>query len=193
VISLLTGKVVARDLERAVIDVGGVGYEVLMPMPDLAGLGAVGQQATVFVHTYVREDALRLYGFREATARQLFEQLIGVAGVGPKTALALLSGIDQGGFARAVEEHDVTRLTRVPGIGKKTAERLCLELRDKVAGAAAPARSPAEAVGHDLLSALEGLGYKRARAEEVARGLDDLVKEGTDLEVLVREALKRLQ
>jgi len=189
-IRLLTGAVIERDLERAVIDVGGVGYEVLMPMPDLARLG---QRASVHVFTYVREDALRLYGFCDRASREVFEQLIGVAGVGPKTALAVLSGIDLDALARALDERDVARLTRVPGIGKKTAERLCVELRDKITApdGAAPL-SPTEALGVDLLNALESLGYKRARAEEVAKGLGEMIEGGAGLETLVREALKRL-
>ncbi len=191
-ISLLTGTLIDKDLERAVIDAGGVGYEVLMPMPDLAGLGAVGQRTTVHVHTYVREDTLRLYGFRERSAKLVFEKLIAVSGVGPKLAIALLSGVDNAELALAVEAKDVARLSKVPGIGKKTAERLCLELRDKLAPPPGPATSTAELVSTDLVQALESLGYRPSQVEKVIASLDDLVKDGASLEELVREALNRM-
>lgn len=195
-IGRLSGTVVEKSLESAVIDVGGVGYVVHMPMPDLAALGAVGTAVTIHVYTHVREDALRLFGFSERSAKALFERLIGVSGIGPKTALGLLSGIDPAALARAIQGDDLDALVRVPGVGKKTAERLCLELRDKLKSIIEPATADAttaETVDVELVSALESLGYKRNRAEDVAKGLQPLVRDGASLEVLVREALKRMQ
>ncbi|MFH1809145.1 MAG: Holliday junction branch migration protein RuvA [Pseudomonadota bacterium] len=192
-IALLSGVLVDKSLESAVVDAGGVGYELFMPLPDLAALGAVGNKITVHVHTHVREDALKLFGFRDRHHKQVFERLINVTGVGPKLALALLSGIDLDELGRAVATKDATRLSKIPGIGKKTAERLCLELQDKLEIPAGPATSVAEAIDLHLVAALESLGYKRLHAEDVARNLDAQVKAGTPLEDLVREALKRLQ
>jgi Holliday junction DNA helicase RuvA len=195
VIGRLSGTVSEKSLESAVIDVGGVGYVVHMPMPDLAALGAVGTAVTIHVYTHVREDAIRLFGFSERSAKALFEKLIGVSGIGPKTALGLLSGIDPAALARAIQGDDLNALVRVPGVGKKTAERLCLELRDKLKSVIEPTAvaTTAETVDVELVSALESLGYKRSRAEEVSKSLLPLVRDGATLEVLVREALKRLR
>lgn len=191
-IGWLSGVVRDKDLEHVVLDVQGVGYQVFMPIPDLARLGPVGSQAAIHVHTHVREESLRLFGFSERATRGLFEKLITVSGIGPKTALALLSGIDGQTLARAVDARDLTPLTRVPGIGKKTAERLCLELRDKLDAAPGLVETVADSVSIDLVNALESLGYRRARAEEVAASLADKVEANASLEELVRDALKQL-
>jgi Holliday junction DNA helicase RuvA len=143
----------------------------------------------------VREDAIKLFGFLDRAALGVFEKLIAISGVGPKTALALLSGIDAPALATAVEQSDVQTLTHVPGIGKKTAERLCLELKGKLKHISAEDKTStmAHTIDVELVSALESLGYKSARAEEVARSLAPSLQSGMGLEELVREALKRLQ
>ena len=194
-IGRLSGSVVEKNLESAVIDVAGVGYVVHMPLQDLAALGAVGSAVTIHVYTHVREDAIRLFGFSERSAKALFEKLIGVSGIGPKSALGLLSGMEPTALARAIQSDDVDTLVRVPGVGKKTAERLCLELRDKLKNVIEPTAiaSTAETIDIELVSALESLGYKRSRAEDVSKSLLPLVRDGATLEVLVREALKRMQ
>lgn len=192
-IALLTGNVMDKSLESAVVNAGGVGYEVFMTIPDLASLGPVGKSTTIHIHTYVREEALRLYGFRQRETKTTFTKLIGISGVGPKTALALLSGIDSETLAAAVEQRDIARLSKVPGIGKKTAERICIELKGKLTMLVSAPTTTAETINVDLVSALENLGYRRGRAEEVAQSLDPLVQEGLPLEELVREALSRLQ
>ncbi|MBN2358702.1 MAG: Holliday junction branch migration protein RuvA [Deltaproteobacteria bacterium] len=194
-IGRLSGTIVEKNLESAVIDAGGVGYAVLMPLTDLAALGAIGSEVTIHVYTHVREDALRLYGFSERSAKELFEKLIAVSGIGPKIALGLLSGLEPAALARAIQNNDVGSLARVPGVGKKTAERLCLELRDKLKSIIEPATAAGaiETIDIELVSALESLGYKRSRADEVAKSLLPLVHDGATLELLVREALKRLQ
>lgn len=191
-IRLLTGTLIDKDLEIAVIDVAGVGYEVAMPMPDLASLGALGDRCSVHVLTYVREDSLRLFGFKQPSGRAAFEKLIAVSGVGPKMALALLSGLDDGALARAIEDKDLARLSKIPGVGKKTAERLCLELRGKLQAPLGSAVTTSEAINGDLVRALESLGYRLQQAEQVAESLKDLVASGASLENLVREALRRM-
>ena len=191
-IRLLTGELVDKDLESAIIDVKGVGYEVFMPMPDLASLGSVGQQCTVQVYTYVREDALRLFAFKQNSGRTAFAKLIAVSGIGPKMALALLSGLDDSELSQAVEDKDLGRLSKVPGVGKKTAERLCLELRGKLQQQPRLKSSLADTVHDDLVRALESLGYRLPQVEKVTASLKDMLDSGADLEVLVREALQRM-
>ncbi len=191
-IRLLTGELVEKDLESAIIDVHGVGYEVFMPMPDLASLGERGRKCSVYVYTYVREDSLRLFAFKEDAGRQAFARLIAVSGVGPKMALALLSGLDERALGRAIEEKDLARLCKVPGVGKKTAERLCLELRGKLQVQGGLELSSADSVSAELVRALESLGYRLPQVEKVADSLKDMVAGGASLELLVREALQRM-
>ncbi|MGH9408819.1 MAG: Holliday junction branch migration protein RuvA, partial [Vicinamibacterales bacterium] len=126
-IARLDGLLIEKTPNRIVIDVGGVGYDVLVPLSTFYDLGDAGSRVTLRIHTHVREDALALYGFASALEQDLFERLIGVSGIGPKLALAVLSGIDTGELVRAIRTQDVARLTRIPGIGKKTAERIGLE------------------------------------------------------------------
>lgn len=167
-IARLSGKLVEKSPNRLVIDVGGVGYEVLVPLSTFYGLGDAGTLVTLRVHTHVREDVIALYGFASELEQDLFERLIGVSGIGPKLALAVLSGIDPGELVRAIRSQDAARLTRIPGIGKKTAERIGLELKDRLPETAV---APADAAGggearDDLLSALVNLGYNRQVAEK---------------------------
>ena len=168
-IARLKGTLVEKAPNRLVIDVAGVGYDVLVPLSTFYGLGEAGASVTLRIHTHVREEVIALYGFASALEQDLFERLIAISGIGPKLALAVLSGIDPGELVRAIRAQDVARLTRIPGVGKKTAERIGLELKDRLphAPAAADALAPdGDDPRSDLLSALTNLGYKGAVAEK---------------------------
>ncbi len=164
----LRGRLLRKRPQEVVIDVAGVGYRVLIPLSTFYRLGEPGADAALHVHTHVREEALLLFGFLSEQEQSLFELLITVTGVGPKVALAVLSGIEADELRAALSAGDVVRLTRIPGVGKKTAERLVLELRDKLPADAAATGTPAStasAIKDDALSALANLGYARAPAE----------------------------
>ena len=195
-ISHLRGRLLSLTPELAVVDVHGVGYAVSLPLPTYYEVQKqpAGAEVSLFIHTHVREDALALYGFWTERERALFERLITVSGVGPRLARAILSGLPPEVLLGALAAGDVARLTRIPGVGKKTAERLVLELREKAAElAAAPATTSAalEPDDEDLLVALVNLGYRRGDAE---RALADVRRESTATEVpdLLRLALQRL-
>jgi len=169
VIAQLRGQIVRKSVNEAVVDVGGVGYKVQIPLSTFYKLGADGDVVVLLIHTHVREDALSLFGFLTEHEQLLFERLISVSGVGPKLAVNILSGIDAGELMEALRSSDVARLTRVPGVGKKTAERLVLELRDKLPALVAATEAPRPTPGsskEDLLSALANLGYSRPEAEK---------------------------
>lgn len=197
-IGFLQGQLLSKDLANACIDVGGVGYRVRMPLADLARLGVDGQKVRVHVHTHVREDAIELFAFLSSDGLQLFEKLIAVSGVGPRVALSLLSGLEPMDLVSAIAGGDEGRLTKVPGVGKKTAARIVLEMRDgmqkhglvqKGAGATTTVElGPLS----DLRSALENLGYKPAQVERAAKAVKPLVDDGQPLEALVREALRHV-
>jgi len=169
----LKGTLVEKSPSRLTLDVGGVGYDVLVPLSTFYGLGEPGSSVVLRVHTHVREDVIALYGFASALEQDLFERLISISGIGPKLALAVLSGIDPSDLVRAIRAQDVARLTRIPGVGKKTAERIGLELKDRLPLAPAPVEAAAagtasdDALRDDLLSALANLGYQRAAVEKV--------------------------
>ena len=171
-IALLRGSLLDKAPSRLIVDVSGVGYEVLVPLSTFYAVGEPGSIVTLRVHTHVREDLIALYGFLTTLEQDLFERLIAINGVGPKLALAVLSGIEPADLIRAVRTQDVARLTAIPGVGKKTAERIGLELKDRLPAAATatgPARSPAspaDQLRDDLLSALVNLGYHRPVAEK---------------------------
>lgn len=193
-IARLKGTLVEKTPSRIVVDVAGVGYDVLVPLSTFYGLGDPGGPVTLRIHTHVREDALALFGFTSALEQDLFERLISISGIGPKLALAVLSGIDPGELVRAIRLQDVARLTRIPGVGKKTAERIGLELKDRLPHAAATAAdASAAAAGDDrradLLSALVNLGYKGAVAE---KAVDAAVKKTPEasFEDLLRDVLR---
>ncbi|MGB8933095.1 MAG: Holliday junction branch migration protein RuvA [Anaeromyxobacteraceae bacterium] len=195
-IARLTGVVEEKQEGAAIVDVGGVGYLVHLSAASLAALPARGERVTLRIHTHVREDALDLYGFVTAEEQEVFHALVDVKGVGPRAAQKLLSGIEPSELAQAVAHGDVARLTRVPGVGKKTAERLVVELKDKLlalARAAGPAKGKAAGgILEQLAQALVGLGYKPPQAEEAAQALREEV-EGKTLDELLREALKRMR
>jgi Holliday junction DNA helicase RuvA len=171
-IAFLRGRVLDKQPNRIIVDVQGVGYELHVPLSTYYDIGDQGADVAVRVYTHVREDALQLYGFLTDLERQLFERLIGISGIGPKLAIAVLSGLDSRELVMAVQRGDVARLVSIPGIGKKTAERIVLELRDRLGQlavpvtATTPAGPPADRLRGDLVSALQNLGYHRAQAEK---------------------------
>ena len=194
-IAQVRGRLVRKEPQEAVVDVGGVGYRVAIPLSTFYRIGETGDEVSLLTHTHVREDTLALFGFLTSGEQALFERLIAVSGVGPKLALSILSGIEAPDLVSALRPSDVARLTRIPGVGKKTAERLVLELKDKVrnlvaAGEPAPA-GPAASSKEDLVSALVHLGYSRPEAE---RGVDRALKEDGEgrFEDLLRRTLRAL-
>lgn len=197
-IRFLSGTLLFKDLNAACVDTGGVGYQVRMPLGDLAALGNAGEAVKVHIHTHVREGAIELFGFCRPEALSVFEKLITISGIGPKSALGLLSGLDVEDLLVAVQSGDEARLTKAPGIGKKTAARIVLELKDKLAkegilpeGAGAGANPKAGLLG-DLESALSNLGYKPTQVDKALDAVAAMADDGTDLSHLVREALKHV-
>ena len=188
-IGRLVGRLVAKHPPQVTLDVGGVGYELDVPMSTFYNLPAAGDTATLYTHLVVREDAHTLYGFASLEERSVFRQLIRISGIGARTALALLSGLSVAELAQSVATQDSARLTKVPGIGKKTAERLLLELKGKLAealpgaGGAAPAGAAA-----DILNALLSLGYSEKEAAAAAKTLPP----GVSVAEGIRAALKAL-
>jgi len=192
-IAHLRGKLLTKHPNQAVVETAGVGYDVTITVPTFSDMPAVGAEVALHVHTHVREDVIALYGFLRASEKLLFEKLITVSGIGPKLAITILSGMAADEMVGAIRGNDVARLTRIPGIGKKTAERMVLELRDKLpeAGPASPATPAMSSVEEDVLSALVNLGYQRATAEKV---LATLPKDGTrnSFDLMFRGVLARL-
>jgi len=188
-IAHLRGKLLAKHPNQAIVETGGVGYDVAISVPTFSDLPNVGSEVGLHIYTHVREDVIALYGFWRAGEKQLFEKLITVSGIGPKLAITILSGMAADEMTAAIRGNDVARLTRIPGIGKKTAERLVLELRDKLPGGGeVPVVSGLGAVEEDVMSALVNLGYQRTAAEKAVR---TTAKSGS-FEVMFREALGML-
>ena len=195
-IAHLTGTLREKQLQRLVVDVGGVGYDVHVPLSTFYDVGEPGAALSLRIRTVVREDAIQLFGFATPLELQLFERLIGISGIGPKVALAVLSGIEPAELVRAVRGSDLGRLTSIPGVGRKTAERIVVELKDRlnklVADTPGGVDAPAgDDVRDDLLSALANLGYQRAGAEKaVERAFAKVTTR--EFEPLLREVLKAL-
>jgi Holliday junction DNA helicase RuvA len=171
-IARVAGTIAEKHPGRVIVDVQGIGYDVQVPLSTFYVLGEPGAPVTLRVHTHVREDLIALFGFATGLEQDLFERLISISGIGPKLALAVLSGMEPPDLVRAIKAQDVARLTSIPGIGKKTAERIGLELKDRLpqamqaaADAAKPA-APEDQMRADLLSALINLGYQRPAAEK---------------------------
>jgi Holliday junction DNA helicase RuvA len=183
VIGKLTGILSEKNPPQVLVDCNGVGYEVDVPMTTFYNLPATGEKVSLLTHFVVREDAQILYGFGTAIERASFRQLIKISGVGPRTALGILSGLSADELARAVSDQDVTRLTKVPGIGKKTAERLLLELKGKLGADLGPSAAASTGNQSDILQALLALGYndKEAAAALKALPTDVGVSEGIKL------------
>lgn len=194
-IARLAGTIADKHVQRIVVDVGGVGYDVIVPLSTFYTLGDPGSRVTLRVHTHVREEALQLFGFATTLEQELFERLINVSGIGPRVAISVLSGIEPPELVRAIGQSDVARLTRIPGVGRKTAERMVVELRDRLpelaAGDAAPVEVPGDDVRDDVLSALGNLGYQRSAAE---KAVDKVLPKAEDreFESVLREALRVL-
>lgn len=194
-IARLKGTLADKAPNRLTVDVGGVGYDVLVPLSTFYGIGEPGADVSLRIHTHVREDTIALYGFASSLEQDLFERLISISGIGPKLALAVLSGIEAGELVRAIRTQDVARLTRIPGVGKKTAERIGLELKDRLphalpsAGGQAETAMPGEELRGDLLSALTNLGYKGQVAE---KAIDSAIKKAPDalFEDVLRDILR---
>lgn len=197
-IAFLRGRLIEKQATRLIVDVQGVGYEVQVPLSTYYHLPDTGSDVGLRIHTHVREDALALFGFGTALEQQLFERLIAISGIGPRLALAVLSGIDPLELVRAVQAGDVGRLTLIPGIGKKTAERIGLELKDRLPqqiqaeaeqAEGGPAGEPV--LRADLLSALLNLGYHRALAE---KAVDVAIRSGGEatFERTLKQALRHL-
>ncbi len=188
-IAHLRGRLLAKHPNQAIVEAGGVGYDVVISVPTFSGLPALGTDVALHIHTHVREDALALYGFLRPAEKSLFEKLITVSGIGPKLAITILSGMPADEMITAIRGNDIAKLTRIPGIGRKTAERMVLELRDKLqAFAETPAAPPISAVEEDVLSALVNLGYQRTAAERALATVSGNGKSGS-FDVLFRETL----
>ena len=168
-IAHLRGKLLAKHPNQAIVETAGVGYDVTISVPTFSDLPPLGNEVALHIHTHVREDVIALYGFLRPSEKTLFEKLISVSGIGPKLGITILSGMPADEMVGAIRGNDVARLTRIPGIGRKTAERMVLELRDKLpapGASVAAAVAPLNATEEDVLSALLNLGYQRAAAEK---------------------------
>lgn len=202
-ISHLSGNLLAKHATSVVVEVGGVGYEVTIPVTTFYDLGDVGAGVRLNIYTHVREDALQLFGFRTLRERELFTLLISVSGIGPKSAVAMLSGMSADEIVTAIRTNNYARLTSIPGVGRKTAERLVIELRDKMAALSSPALEQEIAAGgptaaqsedalrEDTLAALLQLGFPKPAAEKAINGA---MQEGGELsvETLLRRSLRQL-
>ena len=196
-IAYLRGRVIEKQPNRMIVDVAGVGYDVAVPLSTYYTAGETGSEITLRIHTHVREDQLALYGFATPLELAVFERLIGVSGIGPKLALAVLSGIEPRELVGAIQRADIARLTRIPGVGKKTAERISMELRDRLpkalesAGGGVPMPHEGDERRADLASALGNLGYDH---RAVDKALDTVLQDAADasFELHLRAALKIL-
>jgi Holliday junction DNA helicase RuvA len=188
VIGRIAGKLLAKHPPQILVDVHGVGYELDVPVSTLYQLPATGSDVTLLTHLIVREDAHQLYGFATEGERTLFRKLIRISGVGARIALAVLSGMSVADLRDAVSRQETGRLTKIPGIGKKTAERLLLELKDKLDVAVIAVRSEADGAGADVVNALLALGYSDKEAQYAVRNLDS----GLSVTEGIRHALKAL-
>ncbi len=201
-IAYLQGKLFDKQANSVIIDVAGVGYEVMIPLSTFYELGEVGSDIALRIYTYVREDALQLFGFRTTRERELYLKLISVQGIGAKSGITMLSGMSADEIVTAIRTDNLARLTSIPGVGRKTAERLVIELRDKLneftaqssaerIASGAATETPPDAVFDDALSALVNLGYQRNAAE---KALNQAMKEGTEMSVqkLLRKSLQLL-
>jgi len=196
-IAFLRGRVLEKHPNRVIVDVAGVGYDVLVPLSTFYGIGDDGSEIVLRVHTHVREDQIALFGFTTALELMMFERLIAVNGIGPKLALSVLSGIEPQDLVTAIHRGDLARLTRIPGVGKKTAERIVVELRDRLPKAAeaemtgAPSPTTADLLRDDLVSALANLGYHQQAIDKVLEKVPTNGKE-VKFEDALRAALREL-
>ena len=191
-IAYLKGKLIHKAPGQVVIETGGVGYAAAIPISSYIKLGEAGGTVELFIHTHLTDDSLALYGFATREEKDMFLKLIGISGIGPKLAMNILSGIEPGDLEEAVRSGDVARISLVPGIGKKTALRITMELQDKLEKKEKLLAAKSSPEKEDLLSALQNMGFRR---KEVERAVDQTLaahKPGADFEKLLRECLKRL-
>ena len=191
-IAHLRGKLIAKHPNQAIVEAAGVGYDVTITVPTFSELPSNGADVALHIHTHVREDAIALFGFLHPEEKQLFEKLLSVSGIGPKLAITILSGMAAAEMVAAIKGNDVAKLTKIPGIGKKTAERMVLELRDKLKDfGLQPAAPPASPLEEDVLSALTNLGYQGPLAE---KAVATVIRNGTakEFDAMFREALALL-
>ena len=200
-IAYLSGKLLEKEANSVIVDVGGVGYDVMIPLSTFYDLGEIGEDVSLRIYTYVREDTLQLFGFKTIRERELFLLLISVSGIGPKSAITALSGMSADEIIGAIRQNNLARLNSIPGVGKKTAERLVIELRDKIAKLSAISSEEMKSEGvpqtsgddvyDDAISALTNLGYQRNAAE---KALKQAMQEGTEMSVqkLLRRSLQLL-
>jgi Holliday junction DNA helicase RuvA len=204
-IAHLSGILLSKQATSVIVDVGGIGYDVSIPLSTFYELGEIGEPVQLRVYTHVREDALQLFGFKTARERELFLQLISVNGVGPGLAIKLLSGMNADEMIASIRTNNLVRLVAIPGVGRKTAERLVVDLRDKIAALSSPAleeefaakaavdgiQTTAEAMRNDAMSALANLGYQRGAVEKAVKNAID---EGGELsvEIILRRSLRSL-
>jgi Holliday junction DNA helicase RuvA len=195
VIAQINGTLAHKVPGEVIVDVGGIGYQVFIPLNVFYRLPEVGGAVSLHIHTHLREDALQLFGFQGPEEKQVFLLLNSVAGIGPKLAVNILSGIPADELGRAIKEGDQLRLLSIPGVGKKLAERMIVELRDKFLASPADGSAPVASENgcelmQDAVSALVNLGYRRA---EVEKNLRDIIRSGTQsLEEVIKEALRRM-
>lgn len=191
-IAHLRGKLISRRPNQVIVETSGVGYDVNVSVPAFSELPSLGSEVALHIHTHVREDQISLYGFLRPEEKELFEKLITVSGIGPKLAITILSGMPAENMVSAIRGNDLVRLTKIPGIGRKTAERMVLELRDKLPAGMAVDQVPVipslSATQEDVLSALVNLGYQKPAAE---KAMERLGKDGANrtFDVLFRETL----
>jgi Holliday junction DNA helicase RuvA len=192
-IAHLRGRLFSKQPGQAIVEAGGVGYDVTISVPTFTALPKEGGEVALYVYTHVREDTLALYGFLDRNEKRLFERLITVSGVGPKLAITILSGLNPERTVEAIRAQDHATLTRIPGVGKKLAERLVVELKEKLEdlAAAAPAARPLAPAAEDVLSALVNLGYQRPAAQKaIETAVEKNKAAGEDFDELFRAALK---
>jgi Holliday junction DNA helicase RuvA len=201
-IAYLSGKLISKQPNSVILDVNGVGYEINIPLSTFYELGDLDTNVALRVHTHVREDALLLYGFRTSTEKDLFLKLTSVSGIGPKLALTALSGMPAQELVNAIRSNDLAKLTAIPGVGRKTAERLIIELRDKMASISAgtdaeqsaiPRKmTPEDALKDDIISALVNLGWQKNVAEKAVTATLSEDTGNRSFEILLKQSLKRL-
>jgi Holliday junction DNA helicase RuvA len=192
-IGWLKGNIIDKGREKVLVDVGGVGYEVALPLSTLAALPKTGEGVTLHIHTHVREDDLKLFGFETANDKIAFQTMLKVSGVGPKLALAVLGGLSSRDLTQAIDNSDTKRLSAIPGIGKKTAERMILELSGKLVSAEKGAAASAGSLFTALGSALQNLGFKAVQVDRVLADIRGRVTGDEPFEMLLREALALLK
>lgn len=196
-IASLSGKLRRKGTDYLVVDVSGVGYQVQVPLSTYCGIPEQGDNISLHIHTHLREDSLSLFGFLTEAEKDMFLLLMGVSGIGPKLALTVLSSLSVADLSCAIGASDDAKLCAVPGIGKKTAARMVLELKDKMSHlvpsmtASSTVSAPGSDIAQDVISALVGLGYKKPQAEETVRRIRDR-RPGLPIEALIREALSDL-